>query len=138
MRPKRACVFFAKQFCDAMSPTNFAFLNPAVIEETARTGGQNIERGAKHLLEDAMHNGGRPSLVDKTAFAVGKNLATSRGSVVYRNELIEVIQYAPSTPDVYARPLLIVPPWINKYTSRSTTAQQLREVRRPITACRRS
>ena len=107
--------FFAKQFCDAMSPTNFAFLNPAVIEETVRSGGRNIERGTKQMLEDAAHNGGRPSLVDKTAFAVGENLALSPGSVVYRNELIEVIQYAPATPDVYARPLLIVPPWINKY-----------------------
>jgi polyhydroxyalkanoate synthase len=114
-REKARMRFFARQFCDAMSPTNFAFLNPAVVEETARSGGRNLLRGTQHLLEDALHNGGRPALVDKTAFAVGKNLAISRGSVVYRNELIEVIQYEPTTPDVFARPLLIVPPWINKY-----------------------
>lgn len=107
--------FFAKQFCDAMSPTNFAFLNPAVIEETVRSGGSNIERGAKHLLDDVTNNGARPALVDRTAFKVGENIAISPGSVVFRNELIEVIEYAPSTRDVYARPLLVVPPWINKY-----------------------
>jgi polyhydroxyalkanoate synthase len=107
--------FFAKQFCDAMSPTNVAFLNPAVIEETQRTGGENLRRGAEHIVEDLRENEGRVSLVDKSAFEVGKNIATSPGSVVYRNELIELIQYAPSTSKVYTRPLLIVPPWINKF-----------------------
>ena len=107
--------FFAKQFCDAMSPTNFAFLNPAVIEETVRTQGQNLQRGAENLLEDLRENEGRPALVDKGAFEVGKNVATSRGAVVFRNELMELIQYEPSTPQVYARPLVIVPPWINKF-----------------------
>jgi polyhydroxyalkanoate synthase len=107
--------FFAKQFCDAMSPTNFAFLNPAVIEETARTGGENLRRGAENIAADLRENEGRPSLVDKSAFTVGKNVATTPGAVVYRNELIELIQYTPTTPRVYARPLLIVPPWINKF-----------------------
>jgi polyhydroxyalkanoate synthase len=107
--------FFAKQFCDAMSPTNFAFLNPAVIEETARTGGENLRRGAEHMIEDMRENDGRVALVDKSAFHVGKNVATTPGSVVFRNELIELIQYAPSTPRVHTRPLLIVPPWINKF-----------------------
>ena len=107
--------FFAKQFCDAMSPTNFAFLNPAVIEETVRTQGQNLQRGAENLLQDMRENEGRPALVDKRAFEVGKNVATSKGAVVFRNELIELIQYEPSTPSVYTRPLLIVPPWINKF-----------------------
>jgi polyhydroxyalkanoate synthase len=106
---------FVKHFCDALSPTNFAFLNPAVIEETARTGGKNFERGLAHLVDDVAHNGGRPALVDRSAFAVGGNVATSRGSVVFRNDLIELIQYEPTTPSVRARPLLIVPPWINKY-----------------------
>jgi polyhydroxyalkanoate synthase len=106
---------FVKHFCDALSPTNFAFLNPAVIEETARTGGKNFERGLKHLIEDATGNSGRPALVDRTAFTVGKNVATTRGSVVFRSELIELIQYEPTTPSVRERPLLIVPPWINKY-----------------------
>jgi polyhydroxyalkanoate synthase subunit PhaC len=107
--------FFAKQFCDAMSPTNFAFLNPAVIEETVRSGGDNLRRGMANIAEDMRHNEGRPALVDKSAFTVGKNVATSPGQVVYRNELIELIQYTPSTPRVYARPLVIVPPWINKF-----------------------
>ncbi|MBV9646186.1 MAG: class I poly(R)-hydroxyalkanoic acid synthase [Candidatus Eremiobacteraeota bacterium] len=107
--------FFAKQFCDAMSPTNFAFLNPAVIEETTRTGGRNLQRGMENVLEDLRENEGRPSLVDKSAFEVGKNVASTSGSVVFRNELMELIQYAPSTPQVYARPLIIVPPWINKF-----------------------
>jgi polyhydroxyalkanoate synthase len=107
--------FFAKQFCDAMSPTNFAFLNPAVMEETKRTGGQNLQRGMENMLEDMRDNAGRPALVDKSAFTVGKNVAASSGAVVYRNELIELIQYTPSTPTVYARPLVIVPPWINKF-----------------------
>jgi polyhydroxyalkanoate synthase subunit PhaC len=107
--------FFAKQFCDAMSPTNFAFLNPAVIEETLRTGGRNFARGAENYIADLRDNDGRPALVDKSAFEVGRNVATSVGQVVYRNELIELIQYAPSTETVYERPIVIVPPWINKY-----------------------
>ena len=107
--------FFAKQFCDAMSPTNVAFLNPAVIEETLRTGGANLQRGAQNAIEDLQDNNGRPALVDKKAFAVGKNVATTPGQVVYRNDLIELIQYAPTTETVFARPLVITPPSINKY-----------------------
>ncbi len=107
--------FFAKQFCDAMSPTNFAMLNPAVIEETVKTGGKNLQRGIENAFADARDNGGRPALVDKTAFTVGVNVAASAGQVVFRNELIEVIQYTPTTPKVRARPLVIVPPWINKF-----------------------
>jgi len=107
--------FFAKQFCDAMSPTNVPFMNPAVIEETLKTGGRNLQRGAENVLEDLRENDGRPALVDKSAFQVGKNVAASKGDVVFRNELIELIHYAPTTERVYARPLLIVPPWINKF-----------------------
>ncbi|MDQ2907892.1 MAG: class I poly(R)-hydroxyalkanoic acid synthase [Candidatus Eremiobacteraeota bacterium] len=107
--------FFAKQFCDAMSPTNFAFLNPAVIEETINTGGANLQKGAQNVLADLRDNSGRPALVDKAAFTVGKNVATTPGAVVFRNELIELIQYKPTTKKVYATPLLIVPPWINKF-----------------------
>jgi polyhydroxyalkanoate synthase len=107
--------YFAKQFCDAMSPTNFAFFNPAVIEETLKTGGKNLQKGAQNALDDLRDNDGRPALVNKSAFAVGKNVATSAGDVVYRNDLIELIQYAPTTETVYARPLVIVPPWINKF-----------------------
>jgi polyhydroxyalkanoate synthase len=112
---KERVKYFAKQVCDAMSPTNFASLNPGVIEETFRTSGANLQHGAQHVIEDLLENHGRPALVDKSAFEVGKNVATTKGTVVYRNDLIELIQYTPSTPTVYARPLVIIPPWINKY-----------------------
>ncbi len=112
---KQRVKFFAKQFCDAMSPSNFAFLNPAVIEETLRTGGRNLERGAQNVLEDVRENAGRPALVNKKAFKVGKNIATTPGAVVFRNDLIELIEYTPTTETVFAQPLVIVPPWINKY-----------------------
>ncbi len=107
--------FFAKQYCDMLSPTNFAFLNPAVIEETLRTGGENLRRGVKNALEDIRENRGRPALVDKKAFTVGQNVATTPGNVVYRNDVLELIEYTPTTETVYERPLVIVPPWINKY-----------------------
>jgi polyhydroxyalkanoate synthase len=112
---KERVKYFAKQVCDALSPTNFASLNPSVIEETFRTGGANLQRGAQHVVEDLLENSGRPALVDKKAFEVGKNVATTKGTVVYRNDLIEVIEYTPSTETVYERPLVIMPPWINKY-----------------------
>ncbi len=112
---KRRVKFFAKQFCDAMSPTNVPWFNPDVLEETVRSGGANFSRGLQNMLEDAQHNAGRPALVDESAFQVGKNVATTAGNVVFRNELIELIQYAPSREQIYARPLVIVPPWINKF-----------------------
>jgi polyhydroxyalkanoate synthase subunit PhaC len=112
---KRRVKFFAKQFCDAMSPTNVPWFNPEVLEEAVRSGGANFQRGLQNVLDDARNNEGRPALVDEKAFAVGKNVATTPGSVVFRNELIELIQYAPTQREVYARPLVIVPPWINKF-----------------------
>jgi polyhydroxyalkanoate synthase subunit PhaC len=112
---RRRIRFFAKQFCDAMSPTNVPFLNPEVIVETFRTGGENVRRGAENVARDLRENEGRVSLVDESAFHVGTNIATTPGKVVYRNELIELIQYAPTTAEVFARPLVIIPPWINKY-----------------------
>ncbi|MBV8370583.1 MAG: class I poly(R)-hydroxyalkanoic acid synthase [Candidatus Eremiobacteraeota bacterium] len=112
---KRRVKFFAKQFCDAMSPTNVPWFNPEVLQEALRTGGANFQRGMQNVLEDARQNAGRPALVDEKAFAVGQNVATTPGSVVFRNELIELIQYAPTQGEIYARPLVIVPPWINKF-----------------------
>lgn len=112
---KRRARFWAQQFADAASPTNLAWLNPAVIDETVKTGGQNLVRGMQNLLDDLRENEGRVRLVDRNAFTVGKNVATTPGKVVYRNSLIELIQYAPSTPTVAERPIVIVPPWINKY-----------------------
>ena len=111
----RRAKFFAKQFADAMSPSNFAFFNPLVIEETLRTGGQNLAKGMENLLEDVRENAGRPALVNKKAFQVGKNVAVTPGRIVHRSELCELIQYEPSTETVYETPVLIVPPWINKY-----------------------
>lgn len=111
----RRAKFFARQFADAMSPSNVAFFNPAVIEETIRTGGQNLAKGMQNLLADLTENDGRVALVDKSAFEVGRNVALSAGKVVYRNELAELIQYAPSTQTTYARPVVVVPPWINRY-----------------------
>lgn len=111
----RRARFFAKQFADAMSPTNFAFFNPLVIEETLRTGGANLAKGMRNLVEDLRENDGRVALVDKKAFEVGKNVGVSPGRVVFRNELVELIQYAPSTPNVREKPVVIVPPWINKF-----------------------
>jgi polyhydroxyalkanoate synthase len=112
---KRRVKFFARQFVDAMSPTNVPWFNPDVLQETIKTGGANFQRGLQNVLEDARHNAGRPALVDESAFEVGKNVATTAGKVVFRNELIELIQYAPTQPEVFARPLVIVPPWINKF-----------------------
>ncbi|MBV9149340.1 MAG: class I poly(R)-hydroxyalkanoic acid synthase [Candidatus Eremiobacteraeota bacterium] len=111
----RRAKFFAKQFADAMSPSNFAFFNPLVIEETLRTGGQNLAKGMQNLIEDIRENAGRPALVDKKAFRVGKNVAVTPGRVVHRNQLCELLQYEATTPTVHEKPVLIVPPWINKY-----------------------
>jgi polyhydroxyalkanoate synthase len=112
---RRRVKFFAKQFTDAMSPTNVPWFNPDVLEETMRSGGANFRRGMDNALEDARDNAGRPALVDESAFEVGTNVATTPGKVVFRNALIELIQYAPTQARVYARPLVIVPPWINKF-----------------------
>ena len=112
---RRRVKFFAKQFTDAMSPTNVPWFNPEVLEETLRSGGANFRRGLENIAADQRANAGRPALVDESAFSVGKNVATTAGKVVFRNELIELIQYAPTQAQVYARPLVIVPPWINKF-----------------------
>ena len=100
---------------DAAAPTNTLLGNPAAIKKLFETGGSSVVRGLGHLLEDLSANGGMPAQVDKKPFRVGENLAVSPGAVVFRNELLELIQYAPSTAQVRRRPLLIVPPQINKF-----------------------
>jgi polyhydroxyalkanoate synthase len=110
---QRKLVFYLRQFLDAISPTNFAFTNPQVIHEALQTGGQNLVAGLKHLLRDLQ--AGQIKMTDTDAFAPGRNLALTPGQVIYRNKLIELIQYAPATEQVYALPLLFIPPWINKY-----------------------
>ena len=110
---QRKLVFYLRQFLDAISPTNVAFTNPQVIHETVQSGGQNLVKGMEHLLRDI--EAGQMKMTDTEAFAPGRNLALTPGQVVYRNKLIELIQYAPTTEKVYAIPLLFIPPWINKY-----------------------
>lgn len=109
--------FYTRQFSDAMAPTNFVLTNPDVLKETIRTGGENLVHGLENLLEDMERGHGelKISTTNYEAFEPGKNLAATKGSVVYQNDLMQLIQYAPSTVTVYKKPLLIVPPWINKY-----------------------
>jgi polyhydroxyalkanoate synthase subunit PhaC len=100
---------------DALAPTNSLIANPAAMRKLLDTGGQSVRNGLMNYLEDLFKNGALPSQVDTSAFKVGQNLATTPGSVVFRNELLELIQYAPTTPTVRQRPLVITPPQINKY-----------------------
>jgi polyhydroxyalkanoate synthase len=109
--------FFTRQYLDALSPSNFALTNPEVVRETLKSGGQNLLRGLNNLLGDIERGDGqlKISMTDPKAFTMGKNIATTPGKVVYQNDLMQLIQYQPTTQKVYKRPLLIIPPWINKY-----------------------
>ncbi|HVP83893.1 MAG TPA: class I poly(R)-hydroxyalkanoic acid synthase [Rhizomicrobium sp.] len=108
--------FYTKQFVDAMSPSNFVFTNPEVLRVTMQSNGENLVKGLAHLLEDMERGGGQLAIRQtKDAFQVGENLALSPGKVIFRNELVELLQYDPATAEVYERPLLIFPPWINKF-----------------------
>ena len=113
----RKVVFFTKQFVDAISPSNFVLTNPEVVRATIQTGGKNLLDGLRQFLDDIDPEDGalHTKMVDPKAFELGQNIATSPGKIVFQNELIQLIQYAPTTANVYRRPLLIVPPWINKY-----------------------
>jgi polyhydroxyalkanoate synthase len=110
---KERARFAVKQWIDAMCPANFAATNPHALEQALQTRGESLTRGLAHLLGDVQR--GRISQTDEAAFEVGRNLAVTPGSVVYENELIQLIQYTPTTGEVAKRPLLIVPPCINKY-----------------------
>ncbi len=109
--------FYSRQFVDAMSPSNFLLTNPEVLRRTAETGGENLLKGLNNLLGDLERGKGRLRIrmTDPEAFEIGGNIAVSPGKVVFQNQLMQLIQYAPSTADVLQRPLLIVPPWINKF-----------------------
>jgi len=109
--------FYTRQFVDALSPSNFVATNPEVLAETLNSGGQNLLRGLENLLVDLERGNGRLSITmtDMKAFRLGENIATTLGKIVYQNELMQLIQYGPSTQEVRRRPLLIVPPWINKF-----------------------
>ncbi|MBR0796234.1 alpha/beta fold hydrolase [Bradyrhizobium jicamae] len=100
---------------DAVAPTNTMLTNPAAVRKFIDTGGQSMWSGLKNYMDDLTRNRGMPSMVDTSAFKVGENLATTPGAVIFRNELIELIQYTPTTATVRRRPLLITPPQINKY-----------------------
>lgn len=109
--------YATRQYLDAMAPSNFVLTNPDIIAETVRTGGENLMRGLENLVEDLERGGGtlRIATTDESAFIVGKNIATTKGSVIYRNDMMELIQYEATTEKAFKTPLLIVPPWINKY-----------------------
>src|SRR6476646_1385619 len=109
--------FYTRQFIDAMSPSNFAMTNPQVVKATIESKGENLVKGLQNLLTDLERGKGNLAIrqTDMKAFKVGENVATSPGKVVYQNEIMQLIQYAPATEEVYTMPLLIVPPWINKF-----------------------
>jgi polyhydroxyalkanoate synthase len=112
-RAKERLRFIARQFSDAMSPANFAATNPEALKLALDTQGESLAQGVRQLIEDVQK--GRISTTDESMFEVGKNLAVTEGSVVFENELIQLIQYKPVTPTVFKRPLLMIPPCINKY-----------------------
>ncbi len=116
-KTSRKVDFYTRQFADAMAPSNFVMTNPEVLRTTVETGGENLVKGLENLLKDLERGKGqlKISMTDYEAFEVGRNLAVTPGKVVYQNELMQLIQYTPTTPDVYKRPLMIIPPWINKY-----------------------
>src|SRR5215469_3372682 len=109
--------FYTRQFIDAMPPSNFALTNPQVVKATIESKGENLVKGLQNLLTDLERGKGRLAIrqTDMNAFKVGENVATSPGKVVYQNEVIQLLQYAPATAEVWRMPLLIVPPWINKF-----------------------
>ena len=108
--------FYTKQFADAFAPTNFPLTNPEVMRETLKTNGDNLVKGLDNLLADIERGKGELSIRQSAdGFVLGENIATAPGKVVFRNELIELLQFEPATDEVYKRPLLIFPPWINKY-----------------------
>src|SRR5687767_11820352 len=114
---EKKVAFFTRQYVDALSPSNFLLTNPQVLRETMASGGQNLVRGLNNLLADIEKGGGklRISMTDESAFQLGRNVATTPGKVVYQTDLMQLIQYSPMTEQAYRRPLLIIPPWINKY-----------------------
>jgi len=115
-REHARAVFYARQFADAIAPTNFVLTNPEVLRETLKSNGENLVRGLDNLLTDLERGQGSLSIRQTTDnFVIGRDVATAPGKVVFRNELFELLQYAPTTEKAYETPLLIFPPWINKF-----------------------
>ena len=116
-KDKEKVDFYTRQFLSAAAPSNFVLTNPAVLRRTRETSGENLLKGLQNLLDDMERGEGRMkiSMTDMAAFEVGKNVAATPGKVIYQNELMQLLQYAPASDRVHKRPLLIVPPWINKF-----------------------
>jgi len=116
-KTKHKVEFYTKQFVDAMAPTNFVATNPEVLRTTVETGGQNLVNGLQNFMRDFDQERGmlRTRMTDESAFELGRNVAASPGKVIFRNRMFELLQFTPSTEQVYKRPLLIMPPWINKF-----------------------
>ena len=114
---KKRVRYFSQQIIDMMSPTNFLGTNPEALAKAAETNGQSLVDGLENLVRDIEASDGEllVTLADKNAFEVGGNIGTTEGSVVYRNEIFELVQYAPTTETVHKTPLLIFPPWINRF-----------------------
>lgn len=110
---RRRAAFWARQWLNAVAPTNFLLSNPVALHKAWESGGQSLLRGLEHYVEDLRT--GEVQLVDKRPFRVGENLATTAGAVVLRNQLVEVIQYAPTRARTHATPIVLIAPWINKY-----------------------
>ena len=108
-------VFSANLVADALSPTNFFVTNPVAWRRAFETGGMSVVRGSRNLVDDVIHRRGWPRQVDTTPSVVGENMAATPGKVVFRHDLIELIQFQPTTDQTREIPLLIGPPWINKY-----------------------
>ncbi len=121
-KSRRKAEFYTQQFVDAMSPSNYALTNPDVLQRTIETRGENLLKGTEHLLDDLAQ--GRMKMTDEDAFEVGVNVAVTPGKVVFQNRLFQLIQYAPTTKEVYETPLLIFPPWINKFYILDLTAEK--------------
>jgi polyhydroxyalkanoate synthase subunit PhaC len=115
-KSKKRIEFYTKQFADAFAPTNFVLTNPEVLRATLQSNGENLVKGLNNLLQDLDRGDGQLSIRQSAdAFTIGENIATAPGKVIFRNELIELLQFEPSTKEVYERPLVIFPPWINKF-----------------------
>jgi len=112
---QRRARFLLRMVGDSVAPTNNLLGNPTALKKAWETKGKSLLSGFSHFLSDLKNNGGMPSQVDKSQFVIGENIAASRGNVVFRNEILELIQYKPRTEKVYEIPLLVVPPQINKY-----------------------
>ena len=114
---KQKLLFFMRRFLESMSPLNFPATNPDIVKETFQSGGSNLLNGLKNFADDLDPKTGRLNMrmVDKNKFVVGDNLACTPGKIIFQNELVQLIQYKPCTKQVYEIPLLIIPPWINKY-----------------------